>query len=125
MDKPRFERDPHSQHLIEQNKARLKELATAMGYSEVNSLEKLGLSADQTENLMVNRLPDDSGRAFYSAQRSDGTMAKAVLQARHDRYVAADVFSPGLSGGKASSDDWQWDAELHRIMDEAKNHPTR
>jgi hypothetical protein len=124
MNEKKFSGDPHREYQIEQNKEKIRELVTRIGYEEVSSMEELGLSPEQTSRLMVDRFPDRGGRAFYQAQREDGELAKAILQARQDRYVAADVFSPGLAGGRASNDDFQWDAELERILQEAKNNPS-
>src|SRR3989344_5203358 len=106
MSEPKRGRDPSVEYQVEQNVERIRELAQGLGYEPVETLEALRLTPEQTERLMPSRSAEASGIRYYQAARTDGELAKAILRAGASRYVAADVFSPGLSGGRASHDDF-------------------
>ncbi len=106
---------------IESNAETARELIMGLGYTPA-TLEELGLSASELQKILYAK-PED-GAALFKASRDDGTEAKAIIRSRPDRYIAADVFSPALSGGHGANHDFLW-AELKDLLEKAKNDPTR
>ena len=111
------------EQIISDNEQHIREEMARVGYASVASLEELGLTPEQIQQLRHVNLKEPC-MGYFQTGRPDGTRAQAVTQAQPNRYVAANVFSPGLVGGRAANNDFQWE-ELERILREAKDNPAR
>jgi hypothetical protein len=109
---------------LEKNKGELRRLISELGFAEVNSADELGLTEAEKGKLFF--IPDvtDPEAIFFKAARTDGTEAKAIVKARSDRYVFAEVFSPGLTDSHGGNHDFDW-IELSSILKRAIEGPAR
>ena len=105
--------------LVEANNEKVRELIEQLGYLPIETLEELGLSAEQIKQIRYAH-PQEEGISFFKSSRADGTEAKAITRALPDRYIAADIFSPAFRGGHGANHDFNW-IELKETLETAKD----
>lgn len=101
----------------EQMVARLIEMASKYGYTQVASFEELGLTSEEKKNLMYIKSTEEQRphRRFFSADRKDGTKVKVLAEPRANGY-AADMFSPSFGeSGHGGNHDFK-DSDIENML---------